>query len=540
MEKFLSNNLYKAILILILCLGFCLRFYQLGQVPAALNRDEPAIGYNAFSILKIGKDEWGKSYPLVFKSFGDYKSPLYIYLTTISIKLFGLNEFSVRFIGALAGTLTLLFVYLLVKKLVGKSSKLVSLCCVAVLAIMPWHIFFSRFSYEAILALLFNVIILYFFVGNEFSDINLKIAGFLVLSFMAYASSIIIWPIYLFIWLIYYLQANIKKIFNRKTVKIVTIFAILAIVLFQQSSISNQKSRVTVLSDPQIRLDYNRFRTEHFQANPLITKIFYNQYIYYGKIILINYFKSFSWNFLFGGGGQHPWHKTIYSPHFYPIFSILIIIGLLAFLTDNRLKKINKIFLIIFSLISIVSSAITLDAPHATRLLNFFLVLCIFSGFGISWLIQRARFFGFLSIVILFLSSSQFVYHYFIDYKNYPPEALLPGIKEAIKTTQDLKDSADRIVFGSFNDGSYIYLLFYTAYNPETFLKTIKRYPPDTVGLEWAEYFDKYLFVDRPELNNNEKQIFILKNSRLIGTNEITKITNKLNNQVYYQIAENF
>ena len=52
-------------LILILALAAFLRFYKIGQVPPSLNWDEVAIGYNAYSILKTGKDEWGVPFPLL-------------------------------------------------------------------------------------------------------------------------------------------------------------------------------------------------------------------------------------------------------------------------------------------------------------------------------------------------------------------------------------------------------------------------------------------------------------------------------------------
>jgi len=93
MEKLLKKfKKIPLLLFFIFLLGFCWRFYQLANIPSSFNRDEPAIGYNAYSLLKIGKDEWGKRFPLSFKSFGDYKSPLYIYLTVLAIKVFGMKE----------------------------------------------------------------------------------------------------------------------------------------------------------------------------------------------------------------------------------------------------------------------------------------------------------------------------------------------------------------------------------------------------------------------------------------------------------------
>ena len=101
----------------IVTLAAVLRFYQLGKNPPSLNLDEVAIGYNAYSILKTGMDEYGKRLPLVFRSHDDYKPPLYIYLSVPSIAASGLNPFAVRFPSALAGTLTVLLTYFLVREL---------------------------------------------------------------------------------------------------------------------------------------------------------------------------------------------------------------------------------------------------------------------------------------------------------------------------------------------------------------------------------------------------------------------------------------
>src|SRR4030067_2648146 len=104
------------LLIGILTLAALLRFWKLDSYPA-LNADEAAIGYNAYSLLQTGHDEHGNPWPIHFQSFNDYKPGLYFYLVLPFIKFLGLNVWSVRLPNAFIGVLTVVAVYLLIKEL---------------------------------------------------------------------------------------------------------------------------------------------------------------------------------------------------------------------------------------------------------------------------------------------------------------------------------------------------------------------------------------------------------------------------------------
>ena len=104
-----------AILGFIILLGIITRFYKLGEAPAGLYLDEAGQGYSAYSILKTGKDEFGKPFPIVFRSFVDFKTPVYIYILVPLIPVFDLTKFTVRLPSFILSILNLTRIYSLLK-----------------------------------------------------------------------------------------------------------------------------------------------------------------------------------------------------------------------------------------------------------------------------------------------------------------------------------------------------------------------------------------------------------------------------------------
>src|SRR5688572_6123301 len=131
------------ILIAILALGLVLRLLLLGQHPGGFAADEAAQGYDAYSLLKTGKDQWGVSWPIVsFRSFADFKAPLQTYLMLLPVALFGLTEFATRLPSALVGTMAIFVIYLLAGEIF--KNKKIALLSALILATSPWHLQFSR------------------------------------------------------------------------------------------------------------------------------------------------------------------------------------------------------------------------------------------------------------------------------------------------------------------------------------------------------------------------------------------------------------
>ena len=112
MINFFKKHAFKILLVLVLCLSLFLRFYKINVNPPSLDWDEASLGYNAYSILRTGADEYGNKLPLSIRSFDDYKPAAYVYLDVPSVAVFGLNEFGTRFPSAFLGFLSVvLFIF---------------------------------------------------------------------------------------------------------------------------------------------------------------------------------------------------------------------------------------------------------------------------------------------------------------------------------------------------------------------------------------------------------------------------------------------
>jgi 4-amino-4-deoxy-L-arabinose transferase-like glycosyltransferase len=144
-----------AILICIVLLGGALRFYNLKQSPPGLNQDEAANAWNAYCLLKTGKDQVGVSWPIFYiHGLGGNASTLYLYALLPFQAIGGLNIITTRLPGAVGGVITILLVYLVGKRLFNKETGLIA---ALLLALNPWHLQQSRWGHEASIGALLGI-----------------------------------------------------------------------------------------------------------------------------------------------------------------------------------------------------------------------------------------------------------------------------------------------------------------------------------------------------------------------------------------------
>jgi len=551
----------KLFIFLIFILALVLRLFKLGSFPSSLNRDEAAIGWNAYSILKTGKDEWGKSFPVSFKSFGDYKMPLYIYASVPFIDLFGLSEFSVRFVSAFFGGLTVLVLYYLVKTIFSqnqsapgagtsfapgaRASEVFPLANRArdnphysllithylpviagiLLAIFPWHVFYSRIGFEANFALfLISAGFTMFLYAFKRPALFIFSAIFLGLSFYAYSSIYVFLPIMICLTAVIYR----KKIFNKKDL----LFKVLAVIIFSvllfhagyfTFKVSKAKQAITIFSDPGIIDQFNRERTTLADKNLLFAKLWMNKPFYFARIVFKNYILTFSPKFLFISGGKHPWHSLPGFGNFYKIDIIFALLGLYVLV---KKKAREKWFVLSWLLVSPLASAITVDAPHSTRSLQMLIPMIIIISLGIvnffEFVKGRRKIFLYFIPMFYVLSSGLYFYNYFFVYPKNLPESLKYGLKEAILYVKENKEKEDAVYFNNPPDAYYVYTLFYMRPEPEVFYNTFRHYGKGVDQLEHVLQFDNFYYLyEFPK--EKEPGFYILRPEKCFDESKVVK-----------------
>jgi hypothetical protein len=145
MSKKLLDRISAVVIALALVTGVALRVTQLGTIPPGLHPDEAVEGYDAYSILKTGRDHRGNFLPLAMQSFNDYRMPLFQYSIVPLVATFGLKPSVVRLGAALWGIVDLLAVTAIALLMLGLPGAAVASL---LYALSPWHLPLSRVGFE--------------------------------------------------------------------------------------------------------------------------------------------------------------------------------------------------------------------------------------------------------------------------------------------------------------------------------------------------------------------------------------------------------
>ncbi|MEK7160101.1 MAG: glycosyltransferase family 39 protein [Patescibacteria group bacterium] len=514
----MNKKLALVLLTGIVILAGVLRLWQLGNVPLSLDWDEVALGYDAYSIISTGKDEYGKFLPVVLRSFDDYKPALYAYLAIPSVLAFGLNEFGVRFSSAVFGMIAVLATYFLVKELFSTYSKfeignlkleIIALLSALFIAISPWSIQFSRVAFEANVGAVLNILAALFFVkGLKKPQLLLLSAFFAGLNIYSYQREKVFTPLLILTLFVIYHKELFKL--SKKYILLAAILGFLVVspmvlYIFNNSQALLRVTGTSIFSYQTVFLKTNITKIEKDSANnDKLGLILDNRRLVYAKAIISGYISHFDPNWLFVTGDISRHHAPGMGILY--LFEFPFILFGIYMLLFGKFDPKTKLVVFLWFLLAPLPASITTEVPHAVRTLNFLPTWQIFSALGIIFAVQKIsnikykiskihiKYLIFLLCFLFFIFNfSYYLNQYFVQLNYYDSQDWQYGYKQTIDQVKALESKYKEVIISDKQpmDKSYMFFLFYLKYPPSEYQKIGEK---SSGGYAVHHSFGKYTF----------------------------------------------
>ncbi len=440
--------------------GFLLRSICISTLPQTFTWDEAALGYNAYSVLKTGRDEHGVLFPIVFKSFGDFKPGLYIYFSVLPIHLFGLNEFSTRIISSIFGSLSILGIFSLTY-IITKNMRS-ALYSSITLTIMPWAIQFSRAAWESNICVSLTLFASTLFIRKKYFASSILFG----LTFWTYQSAKLFTPIILFTLII----LNKKNITTKNIIKICTPALLLLIPILLGLSVQSGRLKVFSVFSYSRQLDFVNTLAQQDGTN--IQNIFFN--IFHAEIIdqlrgvEQRYLNYFSPKFLFfSGDWSNSRHATLYYGYLHIVDLIPLLLGIYI-LTRSTYKY--KKFIAVWLFATPLLGSLSRDLISGVRSLSLIVPLAFIIGIGLEKLLQK-KFFTTVYILSVIYLSVYFIDLYSIHTTYKANDESLVSYKPAVESMLKYQEKYRHVIFSDKLGQPYIYILFYSKTDPRVYQK---------------------------------------------------------------------
>ena len=488
-------------IILIFLLGLFLRTIGISSLPAGFTADEAAFGYNAYSLLTTGKDEWGVPFPLALRSFGDFKLPLYAYIDVPFVSIFGLTPTAVRLPSALLGSFAVLVIYLLTKELAADfdKSEFTPLLSAILLAFSPWHIMISRGAFEANLTTFLSPLGLLLMIKGLRRE-TLLYLGVMVLGLNLYSyHSARMFTFFILVIFFLYFKDKISLL-SAKWLKALGIFFIFALPMMV-SFVTKSSRRVSDIAIFHPTDNWqNLAETQYFLTQSgkprFITRIFENKITTTTRTFLENYFSYLSPQFLFTSGpsestyGMMPGRGVLYLW----VLPLLLIAISTAIKYPSSQRKILALVLLGFIPASLAKG---LSAAARAATVIPFLELFVSLGFSYWWLKNSRRHplksplvkLTFLIFSIYISLSYIFSYVFLSPLQTAPSMAY--GWKQA--TAYLNKFPQHRILINRGLSEPHIFIAFYNKLDPATYqTQTQDWYRYEKQNLKFLDMLGEY------------------------------------------------
>jgi len=303
---------------------------------------------------------------------------------------------------------------------------------------------------------------------------------------------------------------------SNKFLLVELIFALALIVgLLILAPTTAQKSSVTIFNDETTWYHWTVFRAS---LTGVWQTLLANRYVYYAGLIVKNLFFSFSPQFLVINGGAHPWHSLPTSGHLFASTYVLSLLGIGQMLVKifiNRTKLISvrlELAWLWLLFASLLPSIVTVDAPHATRSLLFFLLFCQMAIFGLQALLKKlpAKLVWTVVFVIVGVEALNHVQEFgkFINSQH----DWQPGFEQVVQQVEATHPSLPVEIVDPAGY-HYILLAWYLKLPAKTYFDTIIRQDKDAIGFRYGQQLSHYHFIAK-EIDRVDSESILIQWSK--------------------------
>lgn len=517
------DKIAKFTLAILLLGSIFLRFYKLGSIPQGLNIDEASYGYDAYSLLKTGRDQWGAAWPKVFYSFGDYKPPGLTYLIFLILQFLPLSTLAVRLPSAIAG-LGILFIAIKTLNLLFPKQFKYNLWLVIILATSPWFFGISRLFFEVNVGLFFLAWQIYLILktinfkdnSNKFTLILIgllaALAGYMQSSLRYIALGNI-----LFLSGVFALKQYKKKQLNLSMLIIPLVVAlIIQIPLFSQwfgreGLVRLQQESGKRIEEITLAVNHNRqscwLSSDHNSAIAKACYALWNKPMNRLEGIISTGIQTLSPTQLFISNVDRYIIPSGYGSYVWAL-SVLFLFGFYQLFHNVSMSNLMLSFIL---LISVGATSLVGELSVHRNAVAYYIIFLVITG-GIYQILQLRllpRLKNFI-IVIILLTSSFLNFRYLVDY-FYIYQASQPGVwaYNAEKVNDYLQTVQDNysIIYDDHYFVGPMLRAFYAQTNPIDYQESTVWSKPNqygnTIPVRVGKYESKHLTLDEISCNNS-------------------------------------
>lgn len=493
-----------SLFLVVLLIGAYFRLTQLSSLPISMFGDEIDVGYQAWSLATTGRDYMGHLLPSYAQSLSEWRAPLVMYLTAPFVGILGPSNFSVRLPIALVGIASIALIYLVAKELFKNTST--ALLSALLLALLPWHIHYSRASFEVVPLTFLILLGTYWFLRNK---IILSLIPF-ILCFYTYSTAMVFVPLFVSgLFMVYRPQVNLKTSWWKFALVAVLLLPIINNVLL--GSASNRFSSISIFNDPKMVDSLITQRTNPWVERNFTERFFQNKYFGVATSFFINYLNAFSPDFLFLKGDQYFRHSPGKVGEMLWPTILLLGIGIFSVLQKTNQKQ-NKL-LLWWLLISPVASSLTQSGEnHATRLFLMTVPLVLISSIAVENINSLKPIYkklaGFTFTLLLLFSFANYWNRYSHHYRFESANFWNYGYEQVFNKLKTTDAEFSKVYINNTHQPSLLPFLFYTQYSPKLFqtnFTTDNFQSFSENGFTGFKLDDKYLFGQISSLEHFEK-----------------------------------